>query len=158
MSVEVVNKSRMGGKTHIGSGSIALTAALEEAEKPSDFIISLIHRQSGNNIEKGYVSMEGKLNKIEEKKESKVNEPEKQPNQIPSTQSAPAINNEQGTKQVASKPLSVQPGNYLLSLSKLKVSDLFNTGSALDRQDPAVYLTVGKKEFHTERYRNYIFL
>lgn len=43
-----------------------------------------------------------------------------------------------------------------LRISSLSVSDLDNTGSLLDKQDPAVKLTLGSSTYETSRYRSLI--
>lgn len=119
----------MGGKTHVGVGSIPISAAVQGINAANTVKINLVHMKSkSETLDKGILSFDCTLKLLETK---------------------PAINKPVVEQGAAIVPLPV--GNYRLLVTDIEVNDLYNAGNMFDKQDPCVEITFGNQKLQTAR-------
>lgn len=123
----------MGGKTHVGSGSIPISSAVTQVNATNKAKINLVHTKSKTQImEKGFFEMECIL------------KPQLESNNSSTAKSSPSA--------TSTKIIPLPKGNYRIVFTEIEVSDLFNTGNMLDKQDPCVEISLNGQKLQTARY------
>lgn len=123
----------MGGKTHVGSGTLPLSSAIMQVNTPNKAKINLAHQKSKTQtLEKGCLEMECLLKPQLESKNS-------------STEKLAAT-------ATSTVKLPLPKGNYKILFTDMEVFDLFNAGNLLDKQDPCVEISLNSQKLQTARY------
>lgn len=125
-----------------------------------------MHKDKSGSIEKGHLALDGKLTLVQDEVPNASQKPASAPaaEKAPPENSKPSGNDGNKAKPVVAEKLqesqklkqlkSLSPGKYKFIVSKLAATDLFDTGSMLDGQDPCLQLTIGKDTFETARQQD----
>eukprot|EP01034_Spumella_vulgaris_P032732 gene32732-40401_t len=180
IEIEALNVSSSGSKTHVGIGRAVLKTAVSTLDnKPVTFIVQLAHMKKKQPEEqKGVVELIGTLevigggakntpsaataapsvatatNKTAEKNNAKTEAASAPTSNNTNSAKTPTNNSNTATPATSTNTSTVKPTLYRVILDQMHASDLVDTGSFLDAQDPAVRVTIGGVEKMTARQQD----
>jgi hypothetical protein len=158
MGVEALNINVMGSKAHLGKGDIKLNTVITKLEGDIPIKVELNHVKGNKSTQKGFVqflvNMREEMSKPPEElipieNPVKPVEPSKHPNEKKSDNVPAQIDAKPSSKHVLG--ISDKEKKLNVVITSIVVEDLLDSGGALDKQDPSVEFTLGKKSYRTER-------
>ncbi len=180
--MEVFNVSVTGSKVHVGKGSIPLKSSVKAPNETCQLVLELTHEAKKKNIKQGKAfltcilkakTVEGA--EVPKKPPVETPQPTTAPaanlqEPAPPAASVPSkavevttkgVNNTKETVTVKGPALEqrilpklLPARKYKFTGSKFVATDLFDTGSMLDGQDPCLQLTLAGKSFETARQQD----